>query len=92
MIVGYQLQPLSYLFAKLLVKVPNVALVNLIAGRTVVPELLQSEWTPGRLATVTTSLLEGGTETLRYGLRVARERLGGPGASRRAAKAVAEYL
>ena len=92
MVVGYRLQPLSYAVAKLLVRVPNVALVNLIAGRSLVPELLQTEWNPDRLSEVTTKLLEDGTATLREGLSEARERLGGPGASRRAAEAVAEYL
>jgi len=92
MVVGYRLQPVSYAVAKLLVRVPNVALVNLIAGRSVVPELLQKEWNPDRLLTVTTKLLEEGTVVLREGLSEARTCLGGPGASRRAAEAVAEYL
>ena len=92
MVVGYRLQPVSYAIAKLLVRVPNVALVNLIAGRTVVPELLQKAWNPDRLSAVTSKLLEDGTTTLRAGLAEARSRLGSPGASRKAAEAVAEYL
>ena len=92
MVVGYRLQPMSYAVAKLLVRVPNVALVNLIAGRTVVPELLQREWNPDRLPAVTKELLEEGTARLREGLSEARVRLGRPGASRQAAEAVAEYL
>jgi lipid-A-disaccharide synthase len=92
MVVGYRLQPVSYAIAKLLVKVPNVALVNLIAGRSVVPELLQKQWNPDRLSAVTTTLLDDGTTTLHEGLSEARARLGSPGASRQAAEAVAEYL
>ena len=92
MIVGYRLQPISYALAKLLVRVPNVALVNLIAGRTVVPELLQGNWNLGRLTTVTRELLGGGAEEQMGGLAEARERLGRPGASLKAAQAVAEYL
>jgi lipid-A-disaccharide synthase len=92
MVVGYRLQALSYAVAKLLVRVPNVALVNLIAGRSLVPELLQKEWNPDRLSAVTTKLIEEGTATLREGLSEARTRLGRPGASRQAAEAVAEYL
>jgi lipid-A-disaccharide synthase len=92
MVVGYRLQPVSYAIAKLLVKVPNVALVNLIVGRGVVPELLQKEWNPDRLSAVTSKLLEDGTATLREGLSEARARLGSPGASKQAAEAVAEYL
>jgi lipid-A-disaccharide synthase len=92
MIVGYRLQPVSYALAKLLVRVPNVALVNLIAGRTVVPELLQREWRQERLAAVTAELLGGGAAQQAEGLADARSRLGNAGASRQAAKAVAEYL
>jgi lipid-A-disaccharide synthase len=92
MVVGYRLQPISYALAKLLVKVSNVALVNLIAGKTVVPELLQKDWSPDCLSAVTTRLLEEGPEAQRAGLAEARARLGRPGASRHAAEAVAEYL
>lgn len=92
MVVGYRLQPISYAFARLLVRVPHVALVNLIAGRAVVPELLQREWRADRLSAVTLELLGDGTAAEKAGMAEARARLGGPGASRRAAGAVAEYL
>jgi lipid-A-disaccharide synthase len=92
MVVGYRLQPLSFALAKLLVSVPDVALVNLIVGRALVPELLQNDWNPERLSEVTMEMLENGTDTLRKGLAEARGRLGRPGASKNAAEAVAEYL
>lgn len=92
MIVGYRLQPLSYALAKLLVRVPNVALVNLIAGRTVVPELLQRAWQPENLAAVSADLLADNARAQLTGLADARVRLGNPGASRKAAEAVSEYL
>ena len=92
MVVGYRLQPISYAIAKLLVRIPNVALVNLIAGRTVVPELLQKAWNPENLATITADLMSGGAADQRAGLAGVRTRLGDPGASRKAAEAVAEYL
>jgi lipid-A-disaccharide synthase len=92
MVVGYRLQPLSFALAKLLVRVAHVALVNLIAGRGLVPELLQKEWCPERLAAVTTEMLEGGAVAQREGLADARAHLGSPGASKQAAEAVSEYL
>jgi lipid-A-disaccharide synthase len=92
MVVGYRLQSISYALAKLMVRVPNVALVNLIAGRTVVPELLQKAWRPDRLSAVTSEMLGGGATAQKPGLADARVRLGSPGASRQAAKAIAEYL
>jgi len=92
MIVGYRLQPLSAVIARLLVRVPNVALVNLIAGERAAPELLQQDWSPAPLAAATRRLLAGGAADQRAALAKVRERLGRPGASRRAAEAVAEYL
>lgn len=92
MVVGYRLHPVSYAVAKLLVHVPHVALVNLIAEQRLVPELIQADWSPSGLAAVTRDLLAGGLETQHAGLAVVRERLGSPGASRRAAEAVSEYL
>jgi lipid-A-disaccharide synthase len=92
MVVGYRLRPLSFAIAKMLVHVPNASLVNLIAGRTVVPELLQEDWNPEGLAAITADLMTGGIEVQRAGLADVCSRLGGPGASRHAAEAVAEYL
>jgi len=92
MIVGYRLQPISFALAKLLVRVPNVALVNLIVGKTLVPELLQQEWCPERLESVSADMLSGSAAAQLSGLAEARRLLGGPGASRQAASAVAEYF
>lgn len=92
MIVGYRLRGLSFALAKLLVRVPHVALVNLIAGRRLAPELLQDEWCSGALAAMTEAMFGGPLDDQRRGLAEVRVRLGEPGASRRAAEAVAEYL
>jgi lipid-A-disaccharide synthase len=92
MIVGYRLQPLSYAVAKILVRVPDVALVNLIAGRRVVPELLQRAWRPDALAAASAAVLSGDARNQLTGLSEARVKLGDPGASRKAAEAVSEYL
>ncbi|MDX2436264.1 MAG: lipid-A-disaccharide synthase, partial [Acidobacteriota bacterium] len=92
MVVGYKLRGLTYAAARLLVNVDNVALVNLIAGATVAPELLQREWNPDRLAEVTRSLLKDGGNRQRHELALVRQRLGEQGASRNAAEAVLEHL
>ncbi len=92
MVVGYRLAPISYAVARLLVRVPNVALANLIAGETIAPELLQRRWQPHALADVTVRLLREGATVQRAGLALVRDRLGAPGASRRAAEAIAEHL
>jgi lipid-A-disaccharide synthase len=56
----YRLSKLSYAVASRLVRLPHVAMVNLIAGRRVVPELIQSEFTPQNIACNLRPLLEDG--------------------------------
>jgi lipid-A-disaccharide synthase len=92
MVVGYRLHPVSFALARLLVRVPHVALANLIAGRSAVPELLQGDWNHQGLGAATRKLQGGGGDAQRHALAEVRERLGGPGASRRAAEAIAEAL
>jgi lipid-A-disaccharide synthase len=92
MIVGYRLKAISFALARLLVRVPHVALANLIAGERMAPELLQGQWNPTELARVTMAELAGGGGRQRPALAMIRERLGAPGASRAAAFAVAEYF
>jgi len=50
MVVSYRMSALSYLVARLLVHAPYFSLPNLLAGRRLVPEILQSEVEPRRLA------------------------------------------
>jgi len=88
MVVGYRLHPLSYQLARLMVSVPHVALVNLVRGERLAPELVQAEFTVGALVARTGELLGAGGEAQRVGLAEVRRRLGPPGASGRAASAV----
>lgn len=57
MAVTYRLNPITALVARRLIRVPHVAMVNLLAGRSVVPELLQRDCEPERLAAETHRLL-----------------------------------
>ena len=59
-IAVYRLSNFSYAVARRLVKVPHVAMANLIAGRRVVPELIQNEFTPGNIVRALRPLLEEG--------------------------------
>jgi lipid-A-disaccharide synthase len=65
-------------------------MVNLVAGRTVVPELIQDAFTPDAVAREAVSLLtdRARIEQMERDLAEVRARLGGPGASARAARAV----
>lgn len=88
MVVGYRMHPFSYALARRLVKVPHVALVNLVAGERLVGELVQDAFQPAQLAAEMEALLGEAGECQRRGLARVRERLGGEGASSRAATAV----
>lgn len=92
MVVVYRLSPLTYVLGKPFVKVDTYAMPNLVAGQRVVPELIQSDFTPERVADETTAFLadrERHART-REALRRVREKLGTPGASGRAADAILE--
>ena len=60
MVVGYRMKPFTFWLAKRLVKTDYVSLPNLLAGRELVPELLQDECQPERLAAALEPLLSGG--------------------------------
>lgn len=57
MAVTYRVNALTAMIARRLIRVPHVAMVNLLAGRAVVPELLQEDCTPERLAATVSGLI-----------------------------------
>lgn len=94
MIVVYRLSAVTAGIARLLVRTPMFAMVNLIAGRQVVPELVQKDFTPERVLREVNRLLdfpEARTEMFQ-GLAEVRAKLGPPGAIDRAADLIAEML
>jgi len=98
MIVVYRLSPLTARLAKPLVRTKYFGMVNLIAGRAVVPELIQDDFTPHRVAEEAAKLLSPSEEGKRRveemckGLAEVRELLGPPGAVERAADAISALL
>lgn len=92
MVILYKLSPLTYRLGRPFVKVDTFGMANLIAGRRVVPELIQDDCTPEKIAAEAVSLLADTTrsEAMRRDLAEVRARLGKPGASKRAAAAVLE--
>jgi lipid-A-disaccharide synthase len=76
-VVVYRLSRLSYAIARRFVTVPHVAMANLIAGRRVVPELIQDEFTAAGVVAALKPLLADGPERTRTiaELREVRERL-----------------
>lgn len=88
MVVMYRVSPVSYLLGKLLIRVPSIALVNLIAGREIVPELIQHQATPGRIAGCLMDLLNNPVRiaAMKDALSAVRRQLGEPGAADRVAR------
>jgi len=92
MVVVYRLSPVTYKLGKPLVRVQTYSMVNLVAGERIVTELIQDECTPESVAREAVDLLTNldRVADMKEQLAVVRERLGGPGASGRAADAVLE--
>jgi lipid-A-disaccharide synthase len=96
MVTFYKVTPPSWLAGKLLVRVPFYSMVNLIAGRAVVPELMQSRMTGETIAREARRLLAdpGARAEMKAGLDEVREKLSRAGISapRRAAAIIQEIL
>lgn len=90
LVVVYRTSPSSWLVARLLVDLEHASIVNILAGREIVPELLQDRCTPEAIASRLEELLAPGErrEAVVAELRDLHRLLGGPGASDRAAEAV----
>jgi lipid-A-disaccharide synthase len=94
MVIVYRVSPLTYRVLRRLVTVDSIGMVNLIAGERIVPELIQDAFTPEAVAAAALPMLTDAAcrRRVQTGLARVRERLGGPGASRRAAEAVLEVI
>jgi lipid-A-disaccharide synthase len=94
MVIIYRVSPLSYWVGKALIRVKHIGLVNLVAGKSVAPELIQKDASPERIAREALRILNDAT--LRQGMTEAmtqvRRNLGEPGAVERAARIVASML
>jgi lipid-A-disaccharide synthase len=94
MVVVYRLSALTYRLGKRFVKVDTYGMVNLVAGERIVPELIQDAFTPEAVAREALALLTDPERAhrTRQALRRVRARLGGPGATQRAAAAVLQAI
>jgi len=94
MIVIYRLAPVTAAIARWLVRTPMFAMVNLVAGERVVPELVQKDFTPARVANEAIRLLDSpeARSEMRRNLAGVREKLGPPGAIERAADIITNML
>jgi lipid-A-disaccharide synthase len=94
MVVVYRLSPLTYRLGKPFVRVSTYAMVNLVAGERIVPELIQEAFTPEAVAREALALLTDRDRraAMRQGLADVRRRLGSSGASDRAAAAILQVV
>lgn len=94
MVIVYKVSLLSYFVGRLIVDIKNIGLVNIIAGKTIVPELIQGDANGVRIAEEALSILRNGErkrEMIRN-LEALRARLGEPGAAIRTAKLALDML
>ena len=92
MVIVYKTSFLTWLMAKLLVKIPYIGLVNVVAGKRIVPECVQFQATAARVAAELQKIFtdEIRAAVIKENLRDVKNLLGPPGASRRAAGIIYE--
>jgi len=94
MVVVYKVSGLSYAVGRRFIRVDHISLANLIAGRTVVPELIQADANPERIAAEIREIVirRGKAREMKAALAEIRGKLGSPGASERTARIACEML
>ena len=93
-VIVYRVSPLSYWIGRAMIKVKHIGLINLIAGKEIVPELIQKASSPEHIANCVMTLLTEPEklQNMRTDLLLAQKRLGKPGASKRAAAVAFELM
>jgi len=94
MVVVYRVSPITWKLGRGLLRVPFIAMPNLIAGREVVPELVQSDFTAEAVASKLEQIIPDGParEKMLAGLAEVRSRLRSPGASGTASERAADAV
>lgn len=88
-VIVYRTNPLTYLIAKMVVNIPHIGLPNIVAGKSVLPELIQNEFTAENVAKEAINLLSDARNVqMKKDLEYVKERLGKPGAVGRVAELV----
>jgi len=94
MLVIYKVNPITFAVGKAVTQVPYLAMVNILAGKKIVPEFLQEKADPEYLFQAIRRIQQESrwSETMKASLKEVSTQLGTPGASQRSATAVLELL
>jgi lipid-A-disaccharide synthase len=94
MVVVYRVSPVTYWIGKTLVNVPYIGLANFVAGKQIVPELVQDEFNPEKLAEEAFRIIEDHQERedMIRNLKAVKDSLGEGGASERTARLAIEMM
>lgn len=88
-VIVYRTSAINAFIARLVINIPNIGLPNIVAGKTILPELLQEDFTPQKLAQTAFALLQPERQAkLQEDLAYMKQRLGEPGAVGRVAKLI----
>ena len=88
-VIVYKTNPVTYFIAKLVVNIPHIGLPNIVAAKSVLPELIQNDFTPAKVAQEALALLESKRNAkMKEDLAYVKERLGKSGAVGRVAELV----
>lgn len=90
MVVVYQTSPLTYWIARKIIQVPHISMPNILAGKEIIPELIQNQATPETVSETASRYFSSPDllAEMKSNLAELKERLGPPGAYRRAARAI----
>jgi lipid-A-disaccharide synthase len=94
LVIVYRTALLTYIVARSLMRVPFLGLVNLIAGKGIVPELLQNDFTPKKLSDEVLSIMNDPERlsSMKRDLLDVKNALGEKGGAKRAAEAIRRFL
>ena len=94
MVVVYKTSFLTWLLAKSFVKIPYIGLVNVVAGKKIVPECIQFDATPEKVADALKNIFtdEIKIAEIKSQLAKAKSSLGAPGASQKAAQIILKTI